>query len=96
MARLSNGWNAEEAEARGGNKTTPSRGDEAPGQEIVSGARVAVATLGGKVGRVLALRDDMAVVAVGSIKVTVPRAALSRTTGEEPLELAKPATGDLP
>jgi DNA mismatch repair protein MutS2 len=55
---------------------------------------VEVGTLGGKVGRVLDLRGKDAVVAVGSLKVTVPLSTLRRT--EAPLETAVSYIGDAP
>jgi DNA mismatch repair protein MutS2 len=55
---------------------------------------VEVGTLGGKVGRVLDLRGKEAIVAVGSIKLTVPLAALRRT--EHPTEAAVSYIGDAP
>ncbi|HSC31070.1 MAG TPA: endonuclease MutS2 [Gemmatimonadaceae bacterium] len=57
---------------------------------------VELATLGGRVGRVVELRGEDAVVAVGAIKLTVPVATLSRTA-QSP-RAAEPVTirGDLP
>jgi DNA mismatch repair protein MutS2 len=55
---------------------------------------VEVGTLGGKVGRVLDVRGKDAVVAVGSLKLTVPLATLRRT--EAPLETAVSYVGDAP
>ena len=72
--------------------TTPAKGRDTT---VSVGDSVEVGQLGGKVGRVLELRDDDAVVAVGAIKLTVPRTSLART--EQPAADA-PAiwTGDLP
>ena len=56
---------------------------------------VEVGTLGGKIGRVLDLRGKEAVVAVGSMKVTVPMASLRRTE-HTPAEAAVSYTGDAP
>jgi DNA mismatch repair protein MutS2 len=68
----------------------------APRDETVNvGDSVAVATLGGKVGRLLELRDGDAVVAVGAIKMTVPRKALSRVESAAQ-ETAGVWRGDLP
>jgi DNA mismatch repair protein MutS2 len=55
---------------------------------------VEVGTLGGKVGRVLDLRGKDAVVAVGSLKLTVPLTSLRRT--DAPLETAVSYIGDAP
>ena len=72
--------------------TTPIKGRDTT---VSVGDSVEVGQLGGKVGRVLELRDGDAVVAVGAIKLTVPRTSLART--EQPTADA-PAiwTGDLP
>jgi DNA mismatch repair protein MutS2 len=58
------------------------------------GDTVKVLTLGGKTGRVLQLRDGDAVVAVGVMKLTVPRASLVKT--DAPDVAAGIWTGDLP
>ncbi|MEO8561276.1 MAG: Smr/MutS family protein [bacterium] len=55
---------------------------------------VEVGTLGGKVGRVIDLRGKDAVVAVGSLKLTVPLASLRRT--DAPQEVAVSYVGDAP
>ncbi|MEO6527872.1 MAG: endonuclease MutS2 [Gemmatimonadaceae bacterium] len=55
---------------------------------------VEVGTLGGKVGRVLDLRGKEAVVAVGSLKLSVPLTSLRRT--EAPQETAVSYIGDAP
>ena len=44
------------------------------------GDRVEVETLGGKIGRVIEFRESDAVIAVGAMKLAVPRAALRVTT----------------
>jgi len=71
---------------------TPTRG--AP-REIAAGSWVDVATLGGKAGRVVELRDGSAVVTVGAIKMTVPLAALTPSE-MPPTEVAVAWTSDLP
>ena len=68
-----------------------------------AGARVAIAVndavevgaLGGKVGRVVDLRGREAIVAVGSMKVTVPLSALQRTE-IQPTDTAVSHIGDAP
>ena len=77
----------------GSRRATPSRG--AP---IESGDWVEVGTLGGRAGRVLDVRDDSAVVAVGAMKVTVPLTSLARTRrrDEPAAETAVALVGDLP
>jgi DNA mismatch repair protein MutS2 len=70
----------------------PSRRRPGP---IEVGDAVEVGTLGGKLGRVIAIRDDDAIVAVGSVKLTVPRRTLARA---EPVAAtgAVAWSGDLP
>ncbi len=65
---------------------------------IEVGAPVAVATLGGKAGRVVEMRGRDAVVAVGAMKLTVPVNTLKRVSKRalEPLEIAVPLIGDQP
>jgi DNA mismatch repair protein MutS2 len=46
--------------------------------QVEAGDWVAVESLGGRVGRLLELRDDDAVVAVGAVKMTVPTATVRR------------------
>ena len=60
------------------------------------GAAVELGTLGGKLGRVVELRDDDAVVAVGAVKLTVPRRSLTPSDKESTVETAIVWTGDLP
>jgi len=65
--------------------------------EVSIGDFVEVETLGGRVGRVVEIRDDEAVVAVGVMKLAVPRGSL-RATGAESVtpEVAVAVRGDLP
>jgi DNA mismatch repair protein MutS2 len=75
-------------------RTRPPTGDNA---EISVGDYVEVDTLGGKVGRVVEVRDDEAVVALGVIKVAVPRSSLRPTRAEAAApEVAVAVRGDLP
>jgi DNA mismatch repair protein MutS2 len=60
------------------------------------GDTVEVGTLGGKLGRVVELRDGDAVVAVGAVKVTVPRTTLVRSEQSLAADSAVAWTGDLP
>ena len=62
---------------------------------IETGAYVEVPTLGGRVGRVVEVRDGSALVAVGAMKMSVPVTSL-RTTDAPPTEQAVAWTGDLP
>jgi DNA mismatch repair protein MutS2 len=75
-------------------RDTP-RGVDTPNVAIAAGSPVAVARLGGKVGRVVELRNDDAVVVVGALKLTVDRSSL---TPVDPSELHETSgwTGDLP
>lgn len=64
-------------------------------QPIAAGDAVEVGTLGGKVGRVIDLRGKEAVVAVGSMKLTVRTNTLRRTENQ-PAETAVSYIGDAP
>ena len=68
------------------------------GGPIEVGSPVAIATLGGKAGRVVELRGRDAVVAVGAMKLTVPLKTLKRVSRRalEPMEIAVPLIGDQP
>ena len=56
-----------------------------------------VDTLGGKVGQVVEVRDDEAVVVVGAIKVALPRRSLRLTQAEAAApQVAVAIRGDLP
>jgi len=72
------------------------RGRVAPAERgpVAINDAVEVGTLGGKVGRVLDVRGQEAVVAVGSLKLTVPLATLRRT--DAPQEKAVSYIGDAP
>jgi len=72
-------------------RVTPPRGQV---REITAGTWVDVATLGGKPGRVVELRDGSAVVTVGAIKMTVPLTALSPSESP-PLEITTGWTADI-
>ena len=63
---------------------------------IRPGDVVEVATLGGKTGKVLELRDDEAVVAVGALKLSVPMNAVRRSANQQPAERAVAIVGDAP
>ena len=65
--------------------------------EVGVGDIVAVDTLGGKVGRVVEVRDGEAIVAVGVMKLAVPRGSLRLTASESAVpEVAVAIRGDLP
>jgi DNA mismatch repair protein MutS2 len=58
---------------------------------------VEVDTLGGKVGRVVEVRDDEAVVAVGVMKLALPKSSLRISAAEKAApEVAVAIRGDLP
>ena len=82
----------EEANVRRRQTTPAPRRDDS----AQAGDTVEVASLGGKTGRVIELRADDAIVAVGAVKLTVPRASLTVVTNPEPLESVGTWTGDLP
>jgi len=65
--------------------------------EVSVGDFVEVETLGGKVGRVIEVRDGDAVVAVGVMKLALPRSSLRRTSPEAAIpKVAVAVRGDLP
>jgi DNA mismatch repair protein MutS2 len=72
-------------------RTTPRTGSTGP---VAVNDAVEVGTLGGKIGRVIDVRGKDAVVAVGSMKLTVPVRTLRRT--ERPAEAAVSYIGDAP
>ncbi len=65
-------------------------------ETIAVGATVAVSTLGGKLGRVVELRGDEAVIAVGAVKLTVPLDGLRVSERPPATEQARAMTGDVP
>jgi DNA mismatch repair protein MutS2 len=75
--------------------TSPAAAVQRPGGVEV-GDYVAIASLGGKTGRVMELRDTDAIVAVGAIKMTVPRKALARAAEPVAQVSAGAWRGDLP
>ena len=67
------------------------------GEDLDVGDFAELETLGGRVGRIVEVRDDEAVVAVGVMKLAVPRASLRRATPRTAApEVAVPVRGDLP
>lgn len=63
-------------------------------EPLAIGDSVEVGTLGGKIGRVMDIRDGDVVVAVGAIKLTVPRKSVARTE-QAPLQELGVWTGDI-
>lgn len=83
-----------EREAANQRGLVPRPRDEAP---PVAGDYVQVLPLDGKVARVIEVRPDDVLVALGSIKLTYPRDQLRRATAEQRPSVAAVAyTGDLP
>lgn len=64
-------------------------------ERLNPGQWVEIETLGGRLGQVVEVRDDEAVVAVGAVKLTVPRRALRRATRSAPTE-SVPMAADVP
>jgi DNA mismatch repair protein MutS2 len=87
---------AESARAGAGTGATAA-GAPAGGGTISTDDTVQLSTLGGRSGRVLEIRGDDAVVAVGAMKLTVPIRSLSRARGAAagPVETVA-IRGDLP
>lgn len=69
--------------------------DRATGEPPSVGDAVLVESLGGRTGRVVTVRGDDAVVAVGSLKLTVPLAGLVRNTQADAVAPVA-ARGDVP
>ena len=78
----------------------PATGGTRAGSRAAAAPRVGdvveVETLGGKVGRLLDIRDDSGVVAVGVMKLTVPLAALRRASSQAAPAEPVAIRGDLP
>lgn len=66
------------------------------GERPDAGDYVEVGTLGGRLGRLLEVRDGQGVVAVGAMKLTVPLRQLRRSRQEPAQERAVTLVGDLP
>ena len=66
----------------------------APGN-VEAGDVVHVASLAGRLGRVVDVRDDELVVAIGDVKMSFPRASITRATVQSPVPEV-PVRGDLP
>jgi DNA mismatch repair protein MutS2 len=78
---------AEEARENGGVAPAP----------LAEGDVVEVDTLGGRLGRLLDVRGDEGVVAVGAMKLTVRLASLRRSSRKDPTpEVVVPIRGDMP
>src|SRR6185503_3063929 len=72
-------------------------GETQESAEVNVGDVVEVGTLGGRTGKVVEIRDDEAVVAVGVMKLALPRASLRVSNNESAApEVAVAIRGDLP
>ena len=79
---------------RGGPATAAGVADEA---RPSVGDMVELSTFGGRVGRLVDVRDSSAVVAVGAVKMTVPLATLRRSSQQAAKpEINVPILGDMP
>ncbi|HKY98123.1 MAG TPA: Smr/MutS family protein, partial [Gemmatimonadaceae bacterium] len=67
-----------------------------PQGEVAPGSYVSLATLGGRTARVVEFRDGDAIVAVGSVKMTVPKASLSPANAPEGERIQIAIRGDAP
>jgi DNA mismatch repair protein MutS2 len=83
---------------RAAQRTGRARAPVAPGVEttLSAGAAVEVETLAGRIGRVVEVRGDEAVVAVGAVKLTVPVESLRMAEPTPAAEQARAMTGDVP
>ncbi|HEX8726744.1 MAG TPA: Smr/MutS family protein [Gemmatimonadaceae bacterium] len=93
-ARQAEALDALDAEA--GRPLPEAESPAAGGGVLEPGARVAVGTLGGKPGRIVDLRGSEAVVAVGSLKLSVPLETLTPMPEPRPEETGVAWRGDLP
>jgi DNA mismatch repair protein MutS2 len=83
--------------ARSRNGDSDDAADSTDDGEPNEGDLVEITTLGDRLGRIVDLRDDEAVVAVGGVKMTLPRSVLRRSTKQEPKQReVVPLVGDLP
>ena len=67
-----------------------------PQGEVAPGSYVSLATLGGRTARVVEFRDGDAIVAVGSVKMTVPKASLAPANAPEGERIQITIRGDAP
>jgi DNA mismatch repair protein MutS2 len=85
---------ASRAAARGSGSAVTAPSEAEP--TLTPGLTVEVAALGGKIGRVVELRGDDAVVAVGAVKLAVPVESLRVAERPPATEQARAMTGDVP
>jgi DNA mismatch repair protein MutS2 len=80
----------------GGGRDAAATGADAAGTPRV-GDMVELETFGGRVGRLLDVRDSGAVVAVGAVKMTVPVTSIRRSSQQQAKpEINVPMLGDMP
>ena len=72
------------------------RGELGRAGDVAVGDTVSLATLGGKLARVLELRGGEAIVTLGSLKLTVPLGTVARSRQSLAMEPLVPLRGDLP
>jgi DNA mismatch repair protein MutS2 len=73
----------------------PNRGSQRDSTPPTVGDYVAVASLGARVGQLMELRDENAIVAVGTLKLTLPLAELTRASRPQPATTVS-IRGDIP
>ncbi|MES2358430.1 MAG: endonuclease MutS2 [Gemmatimonadota bacterium] len=76
-------------------RTTPPNRDGRTTEPPSVGDHVAVASLGGRIGQLMEMRDDNAIVAVGTLKLSLPLSDLTRAQRPAPA-LAVSIRGDAP
>ena len=74
----------------------PVEARSAPQGEIVPGSYVSLSTLGGRTARVVEFRDGDAIVAFGSVKMTVPKSSLAPANAPEGERIQVAIRGDAP
>ena len=75
--------------------TPPGHGGQRDAAPPSVGDHVSVASLGGRVGQLMEMRDDNAIVAVGTLKLTLPLTELTRAERPQP-SLTVSIRGDVP
>jgi DNA mismatch repair protein MutS2 len=87
----------DEADAESAKRRYAGRELSADSGQISEGDFVSLATMGGRTARLMEIRGDDAVVAMGSVKLTVPRSSLERADAPEAGERVQVAIrGDVP
>jgi DNA mismatch repair protein MutS2 len=76
-------------------QTSRARGRTAQSAPPEVGHHVAIASLGGRTGQLVEMRDDKAIVAVGTFKLSLPLSDLARTSAPQP-QATVSIRGDVP